>query len=246
MPCKVVMDTGTGDKRRLLDINDITLEIGQDMCSAMLGLHAFTGCDSTSSFMKKGKLRPIKIMKSDQRFMEAFQRLGTAAEITNGDIEIFEMFVIKLYGGKKRDTDLDSFRYSRFMVKFTPSDALISCDVGIDLALLPPCKMSLHMHAKRANYQARLWRLAHENIPDIPGPVGRGWAKTPDNKMVCQWFQGDCMPQELIDLLDLDDNATVLDNNDDDFSDYDGEDDDDDNCDTDTEDDDEDDDEQYV
>ena len=102
------------------------------------------------------------------------------------------------------------------------------------------------MHAKRANYQARLWRLAHENIPDIPGPVGRGWAKTPDNKMVCQWFQGDCMPQDLIDLLDLDDNATVLDNNDDDFSDYDGEDDDDDNCDTDTEDDDEDDDEQYV
>ena len=53
MPCKVVMDTGTGDKRRLLDINDIALKIGQDMYSAMLGLHAFTGCDSTSSFMKK-------------------------------------------------------------------------------------------------------------------------------------------------------------------------------------------------
>jgi hypothetical protein len=245
MHCKIVMDTGSGDKRRLLDINDIALEIGQDMCSALLGLHAFTGCDSTSSLMKKGKLRPIKLMKKDIRFMEAFQRLGTTDDVTNADIKIFELFIIKLYGGKKHDSDLDSFRYAKFMLKFTPNDSFMSCDVGIDLSLLPPCKMSLHMHIKRANYQARLWRLAYQNIPDIPGPIGRGWIKTPDNNIVCQWFIGACMPQDLIDLLEDDATSTLLDNEDNEdndyASDYDGEDDDD-NYDTDNEDDNDDDD----
>ena len=53
----------------------------------------------------------------------------------------------------------------------------MSCDVGIDLALLPPSKRALQMHIKRANFQAHIWRLANQPIPDIPSPVGRGWEK---------------------------------------------------------------------
>jgi hypothetical protein len=132
MHCKLIMDTGSGDKRRLLDINDIVHEHGNDLCAALLGLHAFTGCDSTSSFMKKGKIRPLKLMKNDSKFLDVFKSLGTSKDVSNADEKIFELFTIKMYGGKKHDTDLNKFRYSRFINKFTPNESFMSCDVRID------------------------------------------------------------------------------------------------------------------
>ena len=114
------------------------------------------------------------------------------------------------------------------MSRYTANDSLISCDVGVDLSLLPPCKKSLHMHIERANYQARLWRLAHTNTPDVPGPVGHGWCKNTDSTLSCQWFRGNCMPQYLIDLLDDGRDASNISDDDDtdEDRDYDSEDDD--------------------
>ena len=99
---KMLMDTGSGDKRRLIDITSIVEEHGADMCSALLGLHTFTGCDSNSSFMKKGKIRPIKAMKRDNKYVQAFQKLGTNDNVTDNDIKTLELFVCKLYGSKKK------------------------------------------------------------------------------------------------------------------------------------------------
>lgn len=82
-------------------------------------------------------------------------------------------------------------------------------DVGIDLALLPPSKRALQMHIKRANFQAHIWRLSNQPIPDIPSPVGRGWEKNSENKIICKWFEGECMPTDLADLVNDD---VVLDN----------------------------------
>ena len=60
IPGKIIFDTGASDKRRLININDIVETNGHDLCSALLGLHAFTGCDSNSSSMGKGKINPSK------------------------------------------------------------------------------------------------------------------------------------------------------------------------------------------
>ena len=34
--------------------------IGQDACKALLGLHAFSGCDAVSAFAGIGKVKPLK------------------------------------------------------------------------------------------------------------------------------------------------------------------------------------------
>ena len=57
----------------------------QQLKDAFLGLHAFTGCDTTSSFAGKGKIKPLKIMKSDNHFTEVFARLGTSEVISIED-----------------------------------------------------------------------------------------------------------------------------------------------------------------
>ena len=40
---------------RPIDISEINTKLNQEVCDALLGLHAFTGCDSASAFLGKGK-----------------------------------------------------------------------------------------------------------------------------------------------------------------------------------------------
>jgi len=49
---QILFDTGVGNKRRILSVNNIVVPaISSDVCRALSGFHAFTGCDSTSAFV---------------------------------------------------------------------------------------------------------------------------------------------------------------------------------------------------
>ena len=58
----VLFDTGTGNKRRLLNVKQIVEVKGSDLCSVLPALHCFTGCDAVSAFVQKGKLTPLKVL----------------------------------------------------------------------------------------------------------------------------------------------------------------------------------------
>ena len=49
-------DTGVGDKRCLIDITSLHHSMNECLISSLLGFDAFTGCDSTNLFVRKGKL----------------------------------------------------------------------------------------------------------------------------------------------------------------------------------------------
>jgi hypothetical protein len=46
----ILFDTGTGNKKRLIDITKLAQQYQQELCTALLSLHAFTRCDTTSTF----------------------------------------------------------------------------------------------------------------------------------------------------------------------------------------------------
>lgn len=46
--------TGTGNKRRYKAIHKIPDALGPNICIALRGFYAFTGCDTTSYFNSKG------------------------------------------------------------------------------------------------------------------------------------------------------------------------------------------------
>jgi len=54
----VVLVTGTGNNKRMLSIDAIHDSIGSEVAAALPGFHAFTGCDTTSCFVRKGKRKP--------------------------------------------------------------------------------------------------------------------------------------------------------------------------------------------
>ena len=53
----ILYETGKGNKKRLINMNNIAQKFSQEECSALLGLHAFTGRDTCSAFKGIGKIK---------------------------------------------------------------------------------------------------------------------------------------------------------------------------------------------
>ena len=73
----ILYETGKGTKKRLINMNNIAEKFSQEECSALLGLHAFTGCDTCSAFKGIGKIKPIKVLQKNAKFNDMLASLVT-------------------------------------------------------------------------------------------------------------------------------------------------------------------------
>ena len=78
---EVLFESGTGNRKRLLNISELNKKLGHRVCSSFLSLHALTGCDTTSSLKGIGKIKPIKILEKYPMFHETREKIG---EYSNG------------------------------------------------------------------------------------------------------------------------------------------------------------------
>lgn len=76
IPCRLVLLTGRSQHRRHLDINKMVDMLGSNVTKSLIGPHAFSGCDSLSSFAGKGKKSHFKLAKTDPTCAEAMTALG--------------------------------------------------------------------------------------------------------------------------------------------------------------------------
>ena len=59
------VDTGTGNKRRIINVTELAPSFTQQMCTSLLTLHVYTRCDTTSAFTCKGIGKvPIGVWKA--------------------------------------------------------------------------------------------------------------------------------------------------------------------------------------
>ena len=77
----VIFDTGHGNQRHLLDLSAFSTAYGQEYCEALLPLHAFSHCDTTSAFVHIGKVKPIKTLEKFPRFQQSLRELGQNWEL---------------------------------------------------------------------------------------------------------------------------------------------------------------------
>jgi hypothetical protein len=47
-------------------------QIGKELCYSLIGLHTFTGCDSTSAFYGKRKKKAFDIVEKEPKFQRVF------------------------------------------------------------------------------------------------------------------------------------------------------------------------------
>ena len=58
-------DTGTRNKRKMINIQTLCQKIDKDAQDAILRLHAFTSCDVNNVFVQKVKSKPLNILMKD-------------------------------------------------------------------------------------------------------------------------------------------------------------------------------------
>lgn len=101
---------------QLIDVNAVAALNGDEVCNALLGMHAFTACDSTTAFSGKGKLPALKLLKKYALYREAFTFLGNEWVLSRDVYDILEQFTCELYG-KKNLSSVNFARYLEFIDK---------------------------------------------------------------------------------------------------------------------------------
>jgi hypothetical protein len=68
--------TKSRTRTHLLNTNAIAASLFADECSALIGVHSFSGCVTVSAFAGKWKLHVLKILKTVDVAKETFIQLG--------------------------------------------------------------------------------------------------------------------------------------------------------------------------
>lgn len=199
----VWMDVGlsSSNNRRYIEVNKLGSVLGQSICDALPAVHAFTGCDYTAAFVRKGKVRPFSLVEKSTLFQKAFAALGESQEVTPETESTIESFVCAMYG-KPGLCDVESVRYSIFRTKFAPTDEAqpLGKIKGADATLLPPSKPVLHQKLLRTNLVSYIWRHAHKAVPLELDPTENGWLED-DGYFKLKWFSGPQLPTDIERVL---------------------------------------------
>jgi len=210
---RVLFDTGTGDKRKVIDVTKLATTYGQPLCTALLALHAVTHCDTTSAMKGIGKVKPLKQLLKHEEFL-CIGALGENWDVPDSLYKDIERFTCAMYG-KHHYSSVDELRHDLLKQKCEGPDGTINIDKNIDLCQLPPCKKSLKQHTRRSNYQVAKWKRGHIAQPSIPMPKEEyGW-KYVGGKVEPFWFEGPLVPQ---DVAQVDDDTDGRESSDDESS----------------------------
>ena len=198
---RVWMDIGTAAKnnRRYISFTAVCHKLGPDLCAALPAFHSFTGSDYTSSFVRKGKVRPFKMLEKGQDYQDAFAVMSRGTEVSDATRTTLLNFTAKIYGAKE-NTSLNKCRYQKFIQAYGPKgqgkNPLANLR-GIDASGLPPCEDEVITHIKRASFVANIWATADQSHIEQHPTEENGWQLV-DNQYKPIWFEGEQLPESLI------------------------------------------------
>ncbi|KAG1651429.1 hypothetical protein GQR58_027101 [Nymphon striatum] len=188
---KVLLRRGKKNAMRLIDISRLGTILGKDVCTALIGVHAYTGCDSVSAFAGQGKVKSIRLITKNKEYREMFCDFGKEWHVTEDMFETIQAFTCSLYCLNTSISDVNKLRYEMFR----------SRKGDISSGQLPPCKDALKQQTNRANYQAAIWRRSLQNSPEIPSPTnGHGWNVVEGKLGIC-WLTGAPAPDVVLELM---------------------------------------------
>ena len=115
--------SGTKNNARIISIEKVRALLAmrfevydtESICKALLGLHAFTGCDSISTFSCKGKTKPVEEMMKNVEYVNLFSSFGNDPAVSEEQHISIQHFVCDLYGHKEECTDI--VRYKLFSAR---------------------------------------------------------------------------------------------------------------------------------
>ena len=158
---------GVGKDFAVYSVNNICSTLGLDKSKIMSIFHAFSGCDTTSSFHGRGKKSAWESLVSFSEVKMAFQYLldhpFKALDISSSHFKSIERFTVILYD---RTSTSDSFNKAR-------RELFSQKNRGLEN--LPPTQDALFQHVLRVAYQSGIWTNSVISYFEIPSPGEWGW-----------------------------------------------------------------------
>ena len=192
IPLIIFQKCGTDARTQFLNITNLARDLGEDMCGALVGLHAFTGCDSISAFAGKGKLSALKLVIKNKDYQDLFKCVGQEWKLSEDVLRKIQAFTCVWYGAKDDTVLVNEYRYKLFCAK----------KGEVESFQLPPCLDTLAKHTSRVCYQAAIWRRSLQQSQEVPSPVGMGWQmEEKDGLLNLDWMDGKPAPVAVLQLL---------------------------------------------
>ena len=134
--------------------------------------HAYTGCDTVSSFNTKGKKTAWETWKTYEDVTSTFLVLSKVpSQISDDGFAVLERFTISLYDCTSTLVNIDQAWQEMFARKGGARDAI------------PPTRAALLQHIKRTVYQGgHCWGNACKVKIALPSPEIWGWTDPPNWK----------------------------------------------------------------
>ena len=126
-----------------IDLTKASVNLGITVSRALLGYHAYTGCDSVSSFAGKGKMSGLKLLMTNVNYQNLFLKVGISWNVSDSMFDALQKFTCLIYDANTKCSDVNSLRHEMFVKR----------KGRIESHQLPPCQDTLYKHCVRANYQ---------------------------------------------------------------------------------------------
>ena len=102
----ILVKTGVNSKPRIISIERIidksvkrfSLKNISSATDAILGLHAFAGCDTVNVFWRKGNVRPLKLLLTNGQYIFPCVLLKNEWTVSQNLVKKMEKFVCAVYG----------------------------------------------------------------------------------------------------------------------------------------------------
>jgi hypothetical protein len=168
---------GVGNRRRYIAAHKVAENLGEQKSVALRAFHAFTGCDTVSSFSLIGKTRAWNGWLKFDEVTEAFAYIALPQNNLNAKVfELLERYVVLLYDNECVGLSLSQTRKVLFTSK------------SRSLEHMPPTFAALQQHILRAAFQSgHLWGQALKSNPVVPNVQEWGWCKNQQGELVPNW-----------------------------------------------------------
>ena len=174
-------------KSKVWDIQMCQRVLGSKMCQCILFLHAFLGCDTTSSIFGIGKGLSIRAFNKSEQFQQCASVFCDESSSKEQVCEAGEKALIIMYNGKE-EIALDEVRYNIFCEK------LVSAKTQIRPEAIPPTSAAAKFHSMRVYCQVMMWKGREID------PKKWGWKVINDAMFPCHTDLA-CAPEELLKLI---------------------------------------------
>ena len=160
----------TGKSFRFLAADEMAQALGPDKCRGLPAFHAFTGCDTVSSFGGRCKKTAWERWTVCDEVTATFCALGATPtpSIVDDSLDTLERFVDLLYDRtSNHEHHVNDARKQLFAKKGRAIDAL------------PPTREALRQHIRRTAYQAGYcWGQMMVAAAELPPPSEWWWMKS--------------------------------------------------------------------